>query len=211
MKVNSGNDTQAAQMGGDVVGAVGTATGTSATTLTDSGATWTTNAFAGHVVVSAGVYGVVISNTGTVLTVDRWNNPATPGGTAGTTPGNVAYAILPGNAPSMFVALSTNTTTVGSSDTDLSASSGTEITTSSGGLIRKIAVYAHTASATSYTLTTVFTANGSDSLPVTVGKMGVFQTVKGATGKALFLTLVSPTATLSASGDQLTLTSTVSL
>lgn len=211
MKVNGGNDIQAAQMGGDVVGAVGTATGTTATTLTDSGASWTVNAFAGHVVVSAGVYGVVISNTSTALTVDRWNNPATPGGSAGTTPGNVAYVIMPGNASAFFVGLSTNTTTVSASDADLSASSGTEITTSGGGLIRKVAVYTHTASATSYVLTTVFTANGSDSLPVTVGKMGVFQTVKGATGKALFLTLVSPTATLSASGDQLTLTETVSL
>jgi hypothetical protein len=53
----------------------------------------------------------------------------------------------------------------------------------------------------------VFTANGSDSLPVTIGKRGVFDAASA--GNMVFETLVSPTATISASGDQLTLTDTV--
>lgn len=205
-KTNSSYDMIAAALGGDIMGDTGTATGTTATTLTDSGKAWTTNAWAGHVVVSAGVYGVIISNTATALTVDRWNTPATPGGAAGSTPGNVAYAILPGNAPAMFMALSANTTAVTGTDTALAG----EITTAGGALIRKIATFAHTASATSYTLTAVFTANGTDSLPVTIGKLGIFQTV-AAVGKTLFQTLISPTATLSASGDQLTVTDTIAM
>lgn len=205
-KTNSSYDMQAAQMGGDIMGDSGTATATSATSMTDSGKAWTTNAWAGHVVVSAGVYGVIVSNTATVLTVDRWNAPATPGGAAGSTPGNVAYVILPGNAPAMFMAVSANTTAVTGTDTTLAG----EITTAGGGLIRKICTYAHTASATTYTLSVTFTTTGSDSLPVTIGKIGIFQSVANA-GKSLFQTLLSPTATLSASGDQLSVTDTVSM
>lgn len=206
-KTNPSYDIQAAQMGGDGVGDSGTFTGTTGTTGTDSGKSWTTNQWAGHYVASAGVIGVIQSNTATALTIDRWNTPSSPEGAAGTTPGNVAYVILPGNAPAMFVALSANTSGVVGTDTTLAG----EITTAGGGLVRKRATFAHTASATSYTLTSVHTANGSDTLPVTIGKAAYFQTVAATTGKSLFQTLVSPTATMSASGDQLTLTDTVSM
>jgi hypothetical protein len=79
------------------VGEAGTATGTSATTLTRSSATWTGSAWVGRRVVAAsGVYGVIQANTATVLTIDQWNNPATPAGAAGTTPAaTTVYAIMP--------------------------------------------------------------------------------------------------------------------
>jgi hypothetical protein len=208
MLVNSGRDQQAAAMGGDIVGETNAATATSATSLTRSGASWTTDAWIGHIVAAAsGVYGVVISNTGTVLTIDRWNNPATPGGSAGTTPGSTTvYVILPGNAPAMFTGLTANSGAASGSDTSLSG----EITTASGGLIRKISTYAHTAGVASYTLTTAYTANGSDSLPVTIAKLGVFQSLTGAT-RMVYETLLNATATLTASGDALTVTHTVTL
>lgn len=129
-----------------------------------------------------------------------------PGGSAGSTPsGTSAYVILNGGAPAMFHAITANSTSPAASDTTLAS----EITTAGGGLVRKIATYAHTTGAASYTLTTVFTANGSDSLPVTIAKMANFTGM--VSGRMVFETLVSPTATLSASGDSLTLTATVSL
>lgn len=108
-------------------------------------------------------------------------------------------------AVAKWVALTANTTAPAAGDTTLTG----EITTAGGGLIRKAGTYAHTTGAANYTITTVFTANGSDSLPVTIGKRGIFDASSG--GALVFSTLVSPTATLSASGDQLTLTDTISL
>lgn len=108
-------------------------------------------------------------------------------------------------AVAKFVGLTANVTAPSATDTTLTA----EITTAGGGLIRKAGTYAHTTGAASYTITTVFTANGSDALPVTIGKRGIFDAL--TSGNLVFETLVSPTATLSASGDALTLTDTISL
>lgn len=206
MLTNVGRDHQSGAIGGDIVGETNTATATTATSLTRSGASWTTNAWAGHIVMAAsGVYGVIISNTATVLTIDAWSNPATPGGAAGTTPsGTTVYGILPGQAPAWFMGLTANATAPAGTDTALTA----EITTAGGGLIRKISTYAHTAGVASYTLTTAYTANGSDSLPVTVAKIGTFLSLTGAS-RMPFTTLLNATATLTTSGDQLTVTQTV--
>lgn len=204
MKVNTGNDQQALEMAG-TTGLAGTATATTATSLTSSG--FTASAYIGMIVVAGSVYGVITANTTTVLTVDRWYNPATPGGAAGTTPGaTTAFMIVPGGAPAFFVGLTANASAAAAGDTSLTG----EITTAGGGLIRKISVYAHTTGAASYTLTTAFTANGTDTLPVTVAKVGVFASLTAA-ALMVFETLLSSTATLSASGDQLTTTHTVTL
>src|SRR4029079_11693273 len=132
-------------IGSGVAGAKGTAPATSATSLTDSGASWGTTQFIGSLVVanpaSGGlVYANVLSHTGTVLTVDRWYDATTPGGAAGTTPGNNQYVIIPGSAPAMFMGLTATATAVASGDTVLPS----EITTGGGGLIRKIATLTHT-------------------------------------------------------------------
>jgi len=108
-------------------------------------------------------------------------------------------------APMTWVALTANATAPAAGDTTLTA----EITTAGGGLVRKQSTYAHTAGTSSYTQTTTFTANGSDSLPVTIAKRGVFNA--SSAGTLGYEALVSPTATLSASGDQLTLTDTYNL
>lgn len=107
-------------------------------------------------------------------------------------------------AVAKWVALTANATAPALTDTALTG----EIATAGGGLIRAVGVYAHTTSAANYTLTTTFTANGTDTLPVTIAKRGVFDAASA--GNLVFSTLVSPTATLSASGDALTLTDTVS-
>lgn len=106
-------------------------------------------------------------------------------------------------ASARFMALTANTTAPAAGDTTLTA----EITTGGGGLIRAAATYAHTTGTKVFTLTKAFTANGSDSLPVTLGKYGVFNA--SSSGTLAFENLISPTATLSASGDICTVTETV--
>ncbi|GGK61471.1 hypothetical protein Sme01_03170 [Sphaerisporangium melleum] len=104
-----------------------------------------------------------------------------------------------------YIALTANSTSPSAADTTLSG----EITTSGGGLVRAQATYAHTNGQATYTLTKTFTANGSDSLPVTIAKIGVFNASSG--GTLVYETLLGATATLSASGDALAITETVTI
>lgn len=108
-------------------------------------------------------------------------------------------------AAATYLALTANTTSPVAGDTTLAS----EIATASGGLIRAVATYAHTGGAATYTLTKTFTANGNDSLPVTIGKVGVFNA--SSSGTMPWSTLLSPTATVSASGDSLTITETITV
>jgi hypothetical protein len=105
-------------------------------------------------------------------------------------------------AVARFVGLSANTTAPAAGDTTLTG----EIVTA--GLTRQGGTYAHTTGVASYTITTTFTAQAAD-VPVTVGKRGTFEALAG--GSQVFSTLITPTATLSAAGDTLTLTDTVTL
>lgn len=104
-----------------------------------------------------------------------------------------------------YLAITANVTTPSATDTTLTG----EITTAGGGLIRAAATYAHTGGTSTYTLTKTFTANGSDALPVTIGKVGVFNA--SSAGAMAWETLLGTTATLSTSGDNLTITETVTL
>lgn len=216
LKTNAGNDIQAWQMhnAGQVLGQTGTATAISATSLTGGteapGGSHASNDAVGMMLIawSNGAYGLVTANTsGTspVYTVDRWYTPGSPGGAAATTPGaTTGYTLLSGSLPAYFMGLTATATSPASGDTTLAG----EITTASGGLIRKICPTAHTAGVAASTLTPVFTANGSDSLPVTIAKIGVSQSMTAGV-KQLFQTLLNVTATLSASGDQLTVTESI--
>lgn len=104
-----------------------------------------------------------------------------------------------------YLALTANVTAPALGDTTLTA----EIATGGGGLIRATATYAHTGGVSTWTLTKTFTVNGSDSIPVTVGKAGVFNA--SSSGTLVWETLLSATATLSAIGDALTITETVTV
>lgn len=225
-----GRDNQAITTGGvGYVGVAGVATATGATSLTSAAiASIGANAaagqylFAGPNTSGAGstVYGLIMSHTsGTtpVFTVDQWYSAATPGGAAGTTPNATASYLIPtGGPPAQFAALSTDTTakSLGGSDGTADASAITvalsgEISAAGGGLNRKIGVLAHSAGAATWTNTPVFTANGSDVLPKTVGTAALSPS---NVAKALhYMTLLGTTAVLSASGDQLTLTWTLTM
>lgn len=104
-----------------------------------------------------------------------------------------------------YLALTANNTAPSAGDTTLTG----EITTASGGLVRAQATYAHTTGASTYTLTKQFTANVSDSLPVTVQKVAVLNASSG--GLMPWSSLLSPTATFSAPGDATTITETITI
>jgi hypothetical protein len=172
-----------------------------------------TTQYVGCVVVAqpasgGAVWGNILSHSDTVLTVDRWYDATSPGGTAGTTPATTSqFVILATSSGAMFMGITTNASAVAAGDTVLPS----EITTAGGGLIRKIATLAHTAGAATGTVVAVFTVNGSDTgLPVTIAKMGISPSLL-ATMPNLFQTLLSATAVLSAISDQLTVTDTVTI
>jgi hypothetical protein len=115
---NFGKDTVAKTVGGDTVGITGTASAISATTLTSTGFTASvagppdTGGHVGHIVVAGAaspfVYGVILSNSTTVLTVDQWHSMTAPE-TVGSTPGSTTpFCILPGGAPAFYMGISTS-------------------------------------------------------------------------------------------------------
>lgn len=199
-------------------GKTGVAPTATTLTLTGQAAPGSLTKWNGLVVVVAktatAVWGRIKSNTTAappVVTVDRWYNPATPGGTAGATPAvTSAYVIVDAAGPCWFVGLTTKATfaPVTPSTTVLLP---TEYTHPTAGLNRKIAPWAHTAGANTTTLTPVFTANAHDVLPATITGIGVFNSkVKADTVQTMmFITKLSTSATLSAATDTLTITETI--
>lgn len=118
---------------------------------------------------------------------------------------NASFGTAAQPAAGNYMAVTANATAPAAGDTTLTA----EIATAGGGLVRAQATYAHTTGTNTATLTKVFTANGSDALPVTLAKFGVFNAASA--GVMVLETLLSPTATLSASGDSVTITDTLTL
>lgn len=208
---NAGRSLFANMMGGGSTGTAGTATATAAGTLTNSSATWTTNQWAGYRVYAGTVWGNVISNTATVLTIDQWY--AVPDtGAAGATPSTTTSYIIAsgGSVAAWYVALTSTNITPAVTDTSLSG----EITTAGSGLLRKIAPFAITqaTSPVKYTLTPVYTATSSDTFPTTAYAIGVFTSAlhSDTTDNMLFETSLSASATVNAAGDQITVTEQVS-
>lgn len=103
-----------------------------------------------------------------------------------------------------YVGLTANSTAPSAANTSLPA----EITTAGGGLIRKQATHAHTVGTNTSTLTATFTANGTDAVPVVVAKIGVFRHLTTAATMG-YETLLNATATITISGDNVTITETV--
>ena len=141
---------------------------------------------------------------------DHFGVPQPSGLTMLVTNGGLDYAAAQlggagGTTVSKYVGLSANATAPAATDTTLTG----EIATAGGGLVRAAATYAHTVGASSYTLTITFTANGTDALPVTVNKAGVF--TASSAGTMTFEDAVSPAVTFNASGDSATITYAVTV
>lgn len=228
MRVNTGADLQSAQMGGDVVGDNGTSTGVAATTLTDSGKSWTTNAWAGHAVFTGGVVGHVLSNTGTVLTIDMWHTSTYPvasvaggttaGETAASNPATGSYTIATGNVPAFYMGISTNATAPSASHTFLDNGSAaiSELWAASGGLNRSRCSYSHTTSATNYVLSKTQQMVAADGSSLTLQKCGWFQHQVTAapttvTSGRMFLETAIPSPPTLIPGDSTAFTETVNI
>lgn len=104
-----------------------------------------------------------------------------------------------------YMALTENTTAPAASSTTLTG----EIATAGGGLLRAQAAYAHTNGTATATLTKTFTANGSDVLPKVLAKIGLFDAA--TVGLMGHETLLNSTATLNVSGDNVTVTDTITV
>ena len=213
---NVGITNVAYQVGGNTVGATGKATTASSTTLTTA-STFTTNQWANAVVYVADttnnqiVYGNVISNTNasgaSVLTVDQWYNAASPGGAAATTPATgfefiITFAI----PPAWFVGITTTNITPSASDTSLSGEA------TANGMGRKIGSFTVTSAASggsiTYTVSAVFTFTGSGA--TTFYALGLFPSIvkSDTTDTLVWETSFSGSATVTNSGDTLTVTDT---
>ena len=106
-------------------------------------------------------------------------------------------------AGAKWVGLSANGTAPAATDTALTA----EIVTA--GLTRAVGAPAHTTGTNTYTITSSWTAQAGD-VPVTVHKRGIFTAITA--GTLVFEATLSPSdATLSAAGDTLTLTDTITM
>lgn len=150
----------------------------------------------------SGVYAVITANTAanpTQVTLDRWYTPSNPGGSAASTPSTGTWLIAPGMAPASWVGITTDTGSPSLTDTTLPSEETTN------GLARGYATLAHTAGATSSTLTITFTYTGSTSK--TLHKVGTFNAAAG--GPMVDESVLSNDALVSASGNTATVTLTV--
>lgn len=184
-------------------------------TLTGDGSVSATTNFQ----ISYGVYyGTVLSNTATQLIVDSWKSmqthtvlSGTPTSfTSGATPAaNSGYHIVTGAAPSFYIGLSTDTTTVAGTETSLVSYSNDTNTSEevANGLQRALATYAHTSNTNTFTLSKTFTYTSST--PKSIAKIGVFNASTG--GVMSFATKLPATVPLSTNGDTLTITETVTI
>lgn len=219
LRTNTGKDFQSKVMGGDVFTnstPAGNATATSATSLTNSGAAWTVDMWRGHIVFAgpnnAGTgsraYGIVLSNTATVLTIDKWYDPTNPGGAAATTPNATAnYIIAPGGGPAWWIALTEDTGQT--LDATATALTGELVVGTSAGLERALCTYAHTTGASTYTLTKTFTLTGATAR--TIQRIGVFNSSRDATGQHMVFFSAVPNPPTLVTNDQLTITETVTI
>lgn len=103
-------------------------------------------------------------------------------------------------ASANYMAVSANSSAEAATNTTLPG----EITTAGGGLLRAQATFAHTNGTNTSTLTKTFTANGSDSLPVVIAKIGILNA--SSAGTLAYEKLISSTATLTTSGDNVAIT-----
>src|SRR5258708_3535670 len=192
--------------------AQGTATASTATTLTNSGAAFPTagQGLAGGIVAvganssgtGATVYGVIVSNTATALTVDQRYNGTSTSGAAGSTPNATGqYIIVPGQNPASWLAVTANVFTPATTDTTLAG----ELT--SNGFSRAVGTYSHTAAATTYSLAHTWTASGT----ATITNEAVFGAANTTAGGVMPFESAEPNSPTLVSGDTLANTITITI
>lgn len=152
-------------------------------------------------ITTAPVYGNIVSNTTSVITIDQWWTVADA---TGTTPASTnALHIAPGGiAAARFIALTTNSSAASASNTTLTS----EITTAGCG--RALGTYAHTYGASTLTLTKAFSVTGT---LTAIHRAGLFAALTSAgADPMLYESALNVDATV-ANGDTLTCTWTFTL
>lgn len=243
LRVTMGRDQwQRALMMGDVGGAAvgngvaGALTAATANTATPAGGGLTTAATSagntglqGKIIfvgpnnsgVGSAVFGIIVSNSATVITVDQWYViPVT--GAAGTTPNATGnYAILPGMSWASWVGLSTSVAAAAAGDVLRTAdglfgdgtTGGAATEQNASGLQRAYCGQGGTTAPTygSGTYVLAHTWTYSAGALITLAKVVMCNSLPAA-GSLLFLeTLLSASGTVNAIGDTITATWTVTL
>lgn len=152
-------------------------------------------------VTTAPVYGNIVSNTTSVITIDQW---WTVSDGTGTTPGSTnALHIAPGGISACrFMALTTNASAASASNTTLAG----EIT--NNGAARALATYAHTYGNSTLTLQKAFSITGTITA---IHRAGLFTALTAAgADPMIYETVLNVDATV-ANGDTLTVTWTGTL
>jgi hypothetical protein len=140
------------------------------------------------------VFGNVVSNSTSAITIDAWRKVDH---TSGTTPtSGHAFMLVP--ASPRYMALSADAGAASASDNTLTS----EITTN--GMGRVAATYAHTLGASTFTLAGSWTASGTSTAIV---KMGLFSALSSAAGDPMWFEATFTTVSL-VSSDTLTVTDT---
>lgn len=210
LRTNDGLDWQAGILGDYTFnGTTGGPTGVSASTMTDTGASWTTDQWKGHVVLygsgdaNAPFIGVVKSNTGTVLTVGLWNTAANyPSVTTTVTPSGTGarYLILPGRSPLLYMATTEDATAPAVTDTALTG----ELNVGAAVFGRALPTsYSHTAATNSFSIAKTFTCGATGR---TINKEAVFI---GPSGGVMPFESAEPSPPTLVSGDTLAQTVTI--
>lgn len=215
---NIGRDVLHSSIGGFIGAGVTTAspaTATSATSITTTGTPLTASNLATPQLGVASfrvyasvtgvgtppVYGNIISNTTSVITIDKWWTVADA---TGTTPASTnGFIIAPGNIASVrFMALTTNASAASASNTTLTG----EIT--NNGAERALATYAHTQGNSTQTLQKAFSITGT---LTAIHRMGLFCALSAAGADPMvFETVLNQDATVG-NGDTLTVTDTITV
>ena len=192
--------------------AQGNATSVTGTSLTaSSGFPTAGQGLAGQIVVagpnSSGtgskVYGVIVSNSATVLTIDQWYDPTSTTGASGTTPnGTCSYVVVPGQNPAAWLAITTNVFTPATSDTTLAG----ELTANN--LARAVGTFAHTAAATTFTLIHLWTSSGGTNMINNEAQFGACNTTGGG---VMPFESAEPSPPTLVSGDTLQNTITITI
>ncbi len=186
---------------GKPISADNVATATSATSLTDSGESWTTDEHKGNTVFADDAtmglgFGNISSNTGTVLTIDNWQ---TADAVAATDPGGTPdYIIIP-TSRAKYMAITADAS---------AASAGNVVLTSeqtTNGLGRALATFAFSDGAATLTLTVTYTVTGT---VANLHRIGLFTGL--TSGVMIFEAVLNADADV-INGDTLTVTDTVTL
>lgn len=123
--------------------------------------------------------------------------------------GDTASTAAGAYAAANYMALTENAAAVADGDTALTG----ELFAAGGGLNRAQAAYAHTAGASTYTLTKTFTSAAADGASRTIQKIGIFNAAAptGPPAPTLVFETVVPSPPVMVPGDSVTITDTVTI